>query len=54
MSATYEPVDQSDGPRQKKRAPNRLLVDDSAGDGDNSCVMLSMARMEGTPLLAFF
>ena len=36
-----------DAPRQKKRAPNRLIVDDSLGDGDNSCVQLSMAKMEG-------
>ena len=36
--------------REKRRSPNRLLVDDSAangGDGDNSCVMLSMKKMEG-------
>jgi transitional endoplasmic reticulum ATPase len=32
--------------RETKRSPNRLIVDDSHGDGDNSCVMLSMAKME--------
>jgi transitional endoplasmic reticulum ATPase len=32
--------------RDTKRSPNRLIVDDSHGDGDNSCVMLSMAKME--------
>jgi len=30
----------------KKRSPNRLVVDDVKGDGDNSCVLLSMAKME--------
>lgn len=29
-----------------KRSPNRLVVDESHGDGDNSCVMLSLAKME--------
>lgn len=37
-------------PKQKKRSPNRLIVDDVTdvvqGDGDNSCVLLSMAKME--------
>lgn len=32
--------------REMKRSPNRLVVDDSHGDGDNSCVMLSMKKME--------
>eukprot|EP01083_Nonionella_stella_P080446 221105_1 len=32
--------------KEKKRSPNRLIVDDVAGDGDNSCVLLSMAKME--------
>eukprot|EP00455_Lapot_gusevi_P031405 TRINITY_DN3404_c0_g1_i1.p1 TRINITY_DN3404_c0_g1~~TRINITY_DN3404_c0_g1_i1.p1 ORF type:complete len:814 (-),score=342.25 TRINITY_DN3404_c0_g1_i1:253-2694(-) len=41
MSTGSEPVK-----REKKRAPNRLIVDDSAGDGDNSCVHLSLAKME--------
>lgn len=36
-----KPVD-----REMKRSPNRLVVDESHGDGDNSCVMLSMAKME--------
>lgn len=34
----------------KKRSPNRLIVDDTAevvqGEGDNSCIMLSTAKME--------
>lgn len=29
-----------------KRAPNRLIVDESHGEGDNSVVMLSLAKME--------
>lgn len=33
-------------PREKKRSPNRLIVDDSHGEGDNSVVMLSLAKME--------
>jgi len=38
-------------PKGKKRSPNRLIVDDVAGvvenqDGDNSCVLLSLAKME--------
>lgn len=36
--------------RKKGRSPNRLIVDDTAeviqGEGDNSCVMLSGAKME--------
>lgn len=37
--------------KAKKRSPNRLIVDDVAGvvenqDGDNSCVLLSLAKME--------
>lgn len=32
--------------REVKRSPNRLVVDESHGDGDNSCVMLSLAKME--------
>jgi len=36
------------GDRQMKRSPNRLLVDESHGEGDNSVVMLSMRKMEGT------
>lgn len=40
--------------RKKKRAPNRLIVDDATGDGDNSCVMLSMAKMEGEIFLFDF
>jgi len=37
-------------PKTKKRAPNRLIADDVTevvqGDGDNSCVLLSFAKME--------
>merc|ERR1719427_1354645 len=37
-------------PATKKRSPNRLIVDDTTevvqGDGDNSCIMLSTAKME--------
>jgi len=29
-----------------KRSPNRLVCDESHGDGDNSCIMLSLAKME--------
>lgn len=36
----------SSGPREKKRSPNRLVVDESHGEGDNSVVMLSLAKME--------
>eukprot|EP00475_Leptophrys_vorax_P017123 TRINITY_DN2366_c0_g1_i1.p1 TRINITY_DN2366_c0_g1~~TRINITY_DN2366_c0_g1_i1.p1 ORF type:complete len:855 (-),score=306.50 TRINITY_DN2366_c0_g1_i1:104-2608(-) len=32
--------------RQKKRSPNRLVVDESKGEGDNSCILLSPAKME--------
>ncbi|MES1910134.1 MAG: hypothetical protein MHM6MM_002788, partial [Cercozoa sp. M6MM] len=31
---------------RKKRSPNRLVVDDVTGDGDNSCAVLSPAKME--------
>jgi len=34
------------GPRSKKRQPNRLVVDEAHGEGDNSCVMLSLAKLE--------
>ena len=37
--------------RKPKRSPNRLMVDDVSevvqGDGDNSCVLLSVTKMEG-------
>lgn len=33
--------------REKKRSPNRLVVDESTGEGDNSCILLSEAKMEG-------
>ena len=33
--------------REMKRSPNRLVVDESHGDGDNSCIMLSLNKMEG-------
>jgi len=32
--------------REVKRSPNRLIVDESHGEGDNSVVMLSLAKME--------
>lgn len=32
--------------RETKRAPNRLVVDEAHGEGDNSCAMLSLAKME--------
>ena len=42
-------------PQKKKRSPNRLIVDDVTevvqGDGDNSCVLLSPAKMEGMLIL---
>lgn len=34
------------GPREMKRSPNRLIVDEAHGEGDNSVVMLSVAKME--------
>ena len=46
------------GKKVKKRSPNRLIVDDVAevvqGDGDNSCVLLSVAKMEGMSLCHIF
>jgi len=33
-------------PREVKRSPNRLIVDESHGEGDNSVVMMSLAKME--------
>lgn len=42
-----EPTDSAPAPvRDLKRSANRLIVDESHGEGDNSCVMLSMAKME--------
>ena len=35
------------GKREMKRSPNQLMVDEAHGDGDNSCVMLSTAKMDG-------
>ena len=32
--------------REVKRSPNRLIVDEAHGEGDNSVVMLSPAKME--------
>jgi len=32
--------------RDVKRSPHRLIVDDVKGEGDNSCVILSTAKME--------
>ena len=41
---------QPDDEKKIKRSPNRLMVDDVTevvqGDGDNSCVLLSVAKME--------
>ena len=39
--------DKKAGKREMKRSPNRLMVDEAHGDGDNSCVMLSTAKMDG-------
>jgi len=39
-------MSEEDSTPQKKRSPNRLIVDDVKGDGDNSCVLLSLAKME--------
>ncbi len=43
--------DESKEDRKPKRSPNRLMVDDVSevvqGDGDNSCVLLSVTKMEG-------
>lgn len=33
-------------PRPAKHGANRLVVDESHGEGDNSCIMLSLAKME--------
>uniref|UniRef100_A0A7S2TSP1 Cell division cycle protein 48 n=1 Tax=Lotharella oceanica TaxID=641309 RepID=A0A7S2TSP1_9EUKA len=43
-------VDKKGGKREMKRSPNRLMVDEAHGDGDNSCVMLSASKMEGLNL----
>jgi transitional endoplasmic reticulum ATPase len=32
--------------KEHKRAPNRLVVDEAHGEGDNSVIMLSLAKME--------
>lgn len=37
---------EAQGDRSVKRAPNRLVVDEAIGDGDNSCCHLSLAKME--------
>jgi len=34
------------GIREKKRSPNRLIVDEAHGEGDNSVVMMSVAKMD--------
>ena len=41
------------GKREMKRSPNRLIVDESHGEGDNSVVMLSLAKMEGKFAIIF-
>jgi len=42
--------DKDENKKKKKRSPNRLIVDDVTevvqGDGDNSCVLVSPAKME--------
>ncbi|GAB5361014.1 hypothetical protein AAMO2058_000677900 [Amorphochlora amoebiformis] len=43
-------ADAKTGRREMKRSPNRLMVDEAHGDGDNSCVMLSAAKMEALNL----
>jgi transitional endoplasmic reticulum ATPase len=39
-------TDEKEQPFEKKRAPNRLIVDEAAGEGDNSCVMISNKKLE--------
>lgn len=50
MDVEPKEAKKAQGPTGKKRSPNRLIVDDTAevvqGEGDNSCVMLSTAKME--------
>ena len=51
-NVTESKADDTAGDDKKiKRSPNRLMVDDVSevvqGDGDNSCVLLSVAKMEG-------
>jgi len=43
-----EPVNPpaSHSSREMRRSPNRLIVDEAHGEGDNSVVMLSLAKME--------
>lgn len=47
----YSKKESAVGKKTKRRSPNRLIVDDSSevvhGDGDNSCVLLSLMKMEG-------
>mmetsp|Transcript_16844 Transcript_16844/g.20249 ORF Transcript_16844/g.20249 Transcript_16844/m.20249 type:complete len:872 (+) Transcript_16844:33-2648(+) len=43
-------TDSKSGKREMKRSPNRLMVDEAHGEGDNSCVMLSAAKMEALNL----
>ena len=38
--------------REMKRSPNRLIVDEATENDDNSCITLSMAKMEGEHWLA--
>jgi len=37
-------------PREVKRAPNRLIVDEAHGEGDNSVIMLSQAKVDALNL----
>jgi len=47
---TNDNAEDDENKRKKKRSPNRLIVDDVTevvqGEGDNSCVLLSPAKME--------
>eukprot|EP01083_Nonionella_stella_P148889 472068_1 len=53
-TTTTDNKDGDDTERKPKRSPNRLMVDDVSevvqGDGDNSCVLLSVCKMEGKAL----
>eukprot|EP01083_Nonionella_stella_P165317 549682_1 len=53
-TTTSDNKDGDDTERKPKRSPNRLMVDDVSevvqGDGDNSCVLLSVCKMEGKAL----
>ena len=50
--ATEAEAGGGDEEKKIKRSPNELMVDGVSevvlGDGDNSCVLLSVTKMEGT------